>query len=136
MDKTPRQVAHEIVDAFIDRLEREDYERDLEIPIAQAIEAAIAHVRPQIEAEARAAAIEDAAILCQNLEEKEILNYGRSIDGNGCANAVAALASAPPGHVCVPVEPTPQMSAAGFCVSESEHDPAGVYRAMLAARPK
>jgi pyruvate/oxaloacetate carboxyltransferase len=59
MDKTPRQVAHEIVDAFIDRLEREDYERDLEIPIAQAIEAAIAHARPQIEAEARAAAIED-----------------------------------------------------------------------------
>jgi hypothetical protein len=52
---------------------------------------------------ARAAAIEDAAILCQNLEEKEILNYGRSIDGNGCANAVAALASAPPGHVCMPV---------------------------------
>ena len=35
----------------------------------------------------------------------------------------------------VPKEPTPAMSAAGFCVSEAEHDPAGVYRAMLAAAP-
>lgn len=33
----------------------------------------------------------------------------------------------------VPVEPTPEMSAKGFCVEEAEHDPAGVYRAMLAA---
>jgi len=36
----------------------------------------------------------------------------------------------------VPVEPTPAMSAAGFLVSEPEHDPAGVYRAMLAAAPQ
>ncbi len=27
------------------------------------------------------------------------------------------------------------MSAAGFCVNEGEHDPAGIYRAMLAAAP-
>jgi hypothetical protein len=27
------------------------------------------------------------------------------------------------------------MSAAGFCVSESEHDPAGVYMAMVNASP-
>lgn len=40
------------------------------------------------------------------------------------------------GYVLVPVEPTPEMSAAGFAVSEAEHDPAGVYRAMLAASPK
>ena len=39
----------------------------------------------------------------------------------------------PEGFVLVPVEPTPKMSAAGFCVSEADHDPAGVYRAMLAA---
>ncbi len=35
--------------------------------------------------------------------------------------------------VMVPREPTPTMCAAGFVVSEAEHDPAGVYRAMLAA---
>jgi hypothetical protein len=35
----------------------------------------------------------------------------------------------------VPAKPTPAMSAAGFLVSEAEHDPAGVYRAMLAAAP-
>lgn len=42
----------------------------------------------------------------------------------------------PEGFVLVPVEPTPAMSAAGFCVSEADHDPAGVYHAMLAARPE
>jgi hypothetical protein len=34
----------------------------------------------------------------------------------------------------VPTEPTPEMIAAGFA-PEAEHDPAGVYRAMLAAAP-
>ena len=43
------------------------------------------------------------------------------------------LRTTPEGFVLVPVEPTPKMSAAGFCVSEADHDPAGVYRAMLAA---
>lgn len=38
--------------------------------------------------------------------------------------------------VMVPREPTPEMCAAGFCVSEAEHDPAGVYRAMLSAVPQ
>ena len=46
---------------------------------------------------------------------------------------VAHLRTTPEGFVLVPVEPTPKMSAAGFCVSEADHDPAGVYRAMLAA---
>lgn len=35
----------------------------------------------------------------------------------------------------VPEEPTPEMSVAGFLVSETEHDPAGVYRAMIAIAP-
>ena len=38
--------------------------------------------------------------------------------------------------VLVPQDPTPGMSAAGFVVSEAEHDPAGVYIAMLAAAPE
>ena len=50
--------------------------------------------------------------------------------------ATPAAPAVPPGFVLVPVEPTPEMCAAGFCVSEAEHDPAGVYRAMLAAAPK
>ena len=50
-------------------------------------------------------------------------------------NQRAALLTAPPGWKLVPVEPTPRMSAAGFCADEG-HDPAGVYRAMLAAAPE
>ena len=42
----------------------------------------------------------------------------------------------PHGWRLVPVEPTPAMCAGGFRVSEAEHDPAGVYRAMLAAAPE
>ncbi len=37
--------------------------------------------------------------------------------------------------VLAPCEPTPAMSAAGFIVSEGAHDPAAVYRAMIAASP-
>lgn len=35
----------------------------------------------------------------------------------------------------VPVNPTPTMCAAGFVVNEAEHDPSGVYRAMLTVSP-
>lgn len=35
----------------------------------------------------------------------------------------------------VVVDPKPEMSAKGLCISEAEHDPAGVYRAMIAASP-
>lgn len=50
------------------------------------------------------------------------------------------LFTSPPQHgeqegmVMVPVEPTTRMCAAGFAVSEAEHDPAGVYKAMIAAK--
>lgn len=40
------------------------------------------------------------------------------------------------GWQMVPVKPTEAMCAAGFCVSEAEHDPAGVYKAMLYAAPQ
>jgi Lar family restriction alleviation protein len=42
----------------------------------------------------------------------------------------------PDGYVLVPEVPTPSMCRAGFLVSEAEHDPAGVYRAMIAATPE
>ena len=58
------------------------------------------------------------------------------VPGNMALSVIrAALLTAPPGYVLVPVEPTPRMSAAGFCADEG-HDPAGVYRAMLAAAPE
>jgi hypothetical protein len=57
-----------------------------------------------------------------------------------CTAAIASPSAprvgVPEGWKLVPVEPTPAMSAAGFCVNEAEHDPAGVYRAMLAAAPE
>lgn len=46
-----------------------------------------------------------------------------------------AAQPAPNGWQTVPTNPTPAMSAAGLCVSEAGHDPAGVYRAMVAAAP-
>jgi hypothetical protein len=54
---------------------------------------------------------------------------------SGCLIEQAARSEAPAGWKLVPIDPTPAMSAAGLCVSEAEHDPAGVYRAMLAASP-
>jgi hypothetical protein len=51
----------------------------------------------------------------------------------------AALASqareVPEGWKLVPVNSTMAMNAAGFAVPEAEHDPSGVYRAMLEAAP-
>ncbi len=49
--------------------------------------------------------------------------------------AARARDTALPGWRLLPIEPTPEMSAKGFCVSEGEQDPAGVYRAMVAAAP-
>lgn len=49
-----------------------------------------------------------------------------------CAAAIRALKPRTD-MVSVPRKPTPEMCVAGFLVSEAEHDPAGVYRAMLAA---
>jgi hypothetical protein len=59
----------------------------------------------------------------------------------GATELAAAATREPPapavpeGWKLVPIEPTPNMAAAGFAVSEAEHDPAGVYRAMLVAAP-
>lgn len=40
------------------------------------------------------------------------------------------------GWKLVPIEPTPAMMVEGTLVSEFQADPAGMYRAMLAAAPK
>ncbi|MRT01905.1 hypothetical protein [Ewingella americana] len=43
---------------------------------------------------------------------------------------------APDGWKFVPIEPTPAMMVEGTLVSEFQADPAGMYRAMIAASPK
>lgn len=53
--------------------------------------------------------------------------------GQACVDALAPAPRVPGDMVLVPREPTPSMCAAGFIVSEAEHDPGGVYRAMIGA---
>lgn len=49
----------------------------------------------------------------------------------------AALLTAPPGYVLVPVEPTPEMVASAREHHEgSPYLPIGLYRAMIAAAPE
>ncbi|EAY2107826.1 TPA: hypothetical protein NO409_001844 [Salmonella enterica] len=61
---------------------------------------------------------------------------------NGIAYFRAAMLQAgnspvsPDGYVLVPIEPTPGMMVAGTLVSEFQADPAGMYRAMIAAAPQ
>lgn len=49
--------------------------------------------------------------------------------------SAAPAASAHDGWKLVPVEPTAKMMVAGTLVSEFQEDPAGMYRAMIAAAP-
>lgn len=84
--------------------------------------------------------LQEATIKYAGYKQDKIAGMEREYQAGRAALATlrAALAEqeAQAGEfVLVPVEPTPEMCAAGFCVSEAEHDPAGVYRAMLAARP-
>lgn len=94
MDKTPAQIINELVDNYeiIDSLDILDL-------CERVWDAAIAHVRPLIEAEARAAALEDAA---QAAVASDSVNWALLAE-NLAAERIRALASAPPGHVCVPV---------------------------------
>jgi hypothetical protein len=181
MDKTPEQVAELFHDTYECLAPEFGYEtrqdtkkfdpqsKNGKLMVATCA-AVIAHVRPQIEAEARAAAFADAVGIC---EEKFCMHqgfagptfcvlsighqgphiYGLPIDKTArtCAFELRARSGAPPGHVCVPVEPTKDMMNAG---DEAIHDglmkssigaPYGlhpdhacwnVYKAMLAARLK
>jgi len=71
-----------------------------------------------------------------------ILDSSNFSTREGVCNVIRAVIAADrvirpaAGVVLVPIEPTPEMCAAGFAVAESEHDPAGVYRAMIAASQK
>jgi hypothetical protein len=123
MDKTPGQVLHEHLWIagkwqYTNNVEKWDHER--------AATAVIAHVRPQIEAEARAAAMDDFF--------KAIEDDREELPRRTC-DKIISLASAPPGHVCVPVEPTEEMAQAGDSAFEGGYVKE-VYFAMLAARPK
>lgn len=52
-------------------------------------------------------------------------------DDGRAAYFLRTLADA--GWIVARLEPTPEMCAKGFAVDEAEHDPAGVYRAMIQA---
>lgn len=65
-------------------------------------------------------------------DARDVLEMGAAL----AAHPHTGYSAVSDGWKIVPVEPTTAMSAAGFCVSEAEHDPAGVYRAMLAAAPE
>ncbi len=94
--------------------------------------AVIAHVRPQIEAEARACAVEDAAIECE----------ARAEDGMCIATGIRELAPLPSGHCVVPVEPTMgmQKAASGMFYDQSFFGKMSieraemVYKAMIAGK--
>lgn len=79
-----------------------------------------------------------AVYIRRSLAEKHIASYAEGELDASIVPLYAAPqpAAVPDGFVLVPKEPTPAMSAAGFSVSEAEHDPAGVYRAMIAAAPQ
>jgi hypothetical protein len=96
MDKTPGQVA---------RQTWRESERQTDC-FDQVAAAVIAHVIPQIEAKARAAAIEDAAKECD----------GSSKAGMYIAADIRALASAPPGYVCLPDTPYRHMAEDGSTI--------------------
>ncbi len=65
------------------------------------VAAVIAHVRPQIEAEARAAAIEEAIAAIRKRAECTLSD---ALEVADAADAISALSTLPPAHVCVPVD--------------------------------
>jgi hypothetical protein len=104
---TPKQIALAIVEAFVAKAERvlpdgstcEDFERDLEIPIAKAI------------AEARAVAIEEAknvvaATYNYAFSQQIMPNYENIVAG------ISDLAILPPSLACVPVKLSDQEAMA------------------------
>lgn len=101
-DKTPGQVAL----GTLLFLNFKDATLDEGNAIASAV---IAHVRPQIEAEARAAVVEECARAATNSDS---VNWAWRDAEALAADRIRAITSAPPGYVCVPVEPTEEMIAA------------------------
>jgi hypothetical protein len=113
----------------------------------------ISHVTPQI----RAAASDETIAMCvkaiQRLQENYSLEHGRESYGSveypeggleflqtcdDCIELIrtaVSIAPLPSSHVCVPVEPTQEMIAAGRVMDETligDH-PKLIYKAMLAA---
>lgn len=65
-------------------------------------------------------------------DPNDALKYGYQVRA---LYATSLATSAPEGWKLVPVEPTAKMMVAGTLVSEFQEDPAGMYRAMIAAAP-
>lgn len=103
----------------------------------------IAHVRPPIEAEARAAAIEDAIAAIRKRAECTLSD---ALEVADAVDAISALATTPAGHVCVPVGKTIPLDIAERELTDLAGGDSGIFLdeaigvlrtiAMLAARPK
>lgn len=94
-----------------------------------------------IEASGERQSIDDDPKFQQLAEHWRGEPYGTRSFENAWAELIAYIDGRPAGTAVhegwklVPNNPTPTMCRAGFLVSEAEHDPAGVYRAMVAAAP-
>lgn len=141
MDKTPEQAAYEAIEEVVaGESQWSDAHPDTKAIWARITAAVIARARPQIEAEARAVAVEEAAKVFYELTDADADPNWPGL--NEIRKRLQDLSVAPAGMVCVPVEPTQEMvSAADFSVNAEtlevyESEIIDIYKAMLAARPK
>jgi hypothetical protein len=94
MDKTPEQIACDLINCHSCEFGHRTCDE-----VASAV---IAHVTPTIEANARAAAIEDAYQVAE-FANRWIGEWEEKYGNMSVSEAIRALASAPAGFVCVPV---------------------------------
>lgn len=166
MDKTPGWIVEVIRD--VAELPYRDSPPDqpgMMLVTSEELQDILERNRPQIEAEARAAAVADVAKFIEthavdlnnNSRLIDVSNFPADSTRSAYAREIRALATTPAGHAVVPVEPTPAMIYEGIEALESCKDsdyssapdgsthsyetintdaPAIIYRAMLEARPK
>lgn len=147
MTKTPEQVA---LDAYNSCFDGYGVIKDVPKALGDVAAAVIAAARPQIEAEARAAMVEQCAQVCEDADDvqsKRDTYYAQLGDASAtrhaCAAEIRALAALPPTHQVVPLEPTEAMLKAAMQREDDEPlsgwgkivpaSHAEIYKAMLAA---
>jgi hypothetical protein len=124
MDKTPGQTAHEVWNKQF----KSGVMENTALAMDKVAAAVIAHVRPKIEAEARAAALEDAV--------KEL--YEPWGDWREVVSRIRCLAAVPSRHVVMPVELPDNLISISYDVFKEgllfETFLRKAYAAMIAAR--
>ena len=140
MDKTPGQVAANAVmleledrRGLMDGVD-DDVRSEMEQCLAGIIDKSFAHVRPQIEQEARACASEDVLVLVSE-ESSDGYAYLPPL-----ADKIRALATLQSGFVCVSKKPTEEMVEAGAASmlthawESSTEEARTIFKAMIAGR--